>query len=245
LKKVENSFPKMEELIDNSLINIGDEVYITIKPDDSNAVLVDSKHVLFNDKVMTINDWGCLVTGWKSIRIYAYMARVGEKDTLQEKREALLKEQGLSSDAKALSNTKKGNTKEERQIFWNLFNEQVVKRGNLFETKEDTTEHWHRVRLGKKIHISITLINSDHLIGVSARIPNDKELYNKLYLNRESIEHELGFQPEWVNDEKDKVSYIIYYIKDLDFSNHSNYDELINETIDKTLRMRDTIRKYL
>lgn len=31
---------------------------------------------------MTLNDWGCKVTGWKSIRIYAYAAIVGEIETL-------------------------------------------------------------------------------------------------------------------------------------------------------------------
>ena len=126
-----------------------------------------------------------------------------------------------------------------------MFNEQIISRGNLFKTKENTAEHWHSFKLGKGIHMSITLINSEHLIGVSARIPNNKELFNRLYINKELIENELGFQPEWVNEDKDKVSYVIYYIKDLDFNNHNNYDELINETIDKTLKMRDTFKKYI
>ena len=35
---------------------------------------------------MKINDWGCRITGWKAIRIYAYTAIVGEEETLQQKR---------------------------------------------------------------------------------------------------------------------------------------------------------------
>ena len=35
---------------------------------------------------MTLNKWGCVVTGWKSIRIYQYLAKVGEEETIQEKR---------------------------------------------------------------------------------------------------------------------------------------------------------------
>ena len=41
---------------------------------------------------MTLNEWGCKVTGWQSIRIYAYAAKEGEMETLQEKREAFIQE---------------------------------------------------------------------------------------------------------------------------------------------------------
>ena len=39
---------------------------------------------------MTLNEWGCSVTGWKSIRIYQYLAKVGEEETIQEKRLELM-----------------------------------------------------------------------------------------------------------------------------------------------------------
>lgn len=86
LKKAEEALPKMNELIEAGLVNIGDELYITVNPSESKAILLDARYVEFNGKKMTLNDWGCKVTGWKSIRIYAYAARVGEIDTLQQKR---------------------------------------------------------------------------------------------------------------------------------------------------------------
>ncbi len=86
LKKNDEVLPKMEELIESGLVKMGDVLYITLKPDESKAILLDSKHVEFNGKKMTLNDWGCKVTGWKSIRIYAYAAIVGEIETLQQKR---------------------------------------------------------------------------------------------------------------------------------------------------------------
>lgn len=90
-KKNEEALPKMDELIDAGCVKVGDELYITVQPDDSKAVLIDSKYVMFNSKKMTLNDWGCKVTGWKSIRIYAYAAIVGEIETLQQKRLDFLK----------------------------------------------------------------------------------------------------------------------------------------------------------
>lgn len=73
----------------------GDKVYITLSsvdPKDSLATLLDEKYVLYKNEKMTLNEWGCKVTGWKSIRIYAWMAKEGEIETLQEKRLAYVQE---------------------------------------------------------------------------------------------------------------------------------------------------------
>lgn len=82
----EVAFPKMDKLIEYGLIHKGDKIYITQNPDESVATLIDGKYVEFNGNKLTLNDWGCLITGWKSIRIYSYVAIVGETETLQTKR---------------------------------------------------------------------------------------------------------------------------------------------------------------
>ena len=76
----------MNDFFELGELTAGDKVYITLKPVQSTATLVDSKYVIYNGEKMTINEWGCKVTGWKSIRIYEYMAKLGEGETLQEKR---------------------------------------------------------------------------------------------------------------------------------------------------------------
>ncbi len=86
IKKIDTTLLKMADLIEEGIVNIGDELYITLKPDTSKAILIDSKYVQYNGEKITINDWGCKVTGWKSIRIYAYAAKIGEIETLQQKR---------------------------------------------------------------------------------------------------------------------------------------------------------------
>lgn len=85
-RKAEDSLPKMQELIEAGYVKTGDELYITLKPDVSKATLINSKYVEFNGEKMTLNEWGCKVTGWKSIQIYVYVAIVGETETLQQKR---------------------------------------------------------------------------------------------------------------------------------------------------------------
>ena len=82
----ENSLLKMDKLIEYGLINPGDKIFLTIAPTTSEATLIDDSYVDFNGEKMRINDWGCKISGWKSIRIYAYTAIVGEDETLHQKR---------------------------------------------------------------------------------------------------------------------------------------------------------------
>lgn len=91
-KRVEASLPKMNKLIEFGLISPGDKIYVTISPDNSEATLLDDKYVDFRGEKMTLNEWGCKVTGWKSIRIYTYVAVVGEIETLQQKRMSYIQE---------------------------------------------------------------------------------------------------------------------------------------------------------
>ena len=95
-KKLEASLPKMDKLIEFGLIKKGDKIYLTPKPDESVATLIDEKYVDFNGEKITLNEWGCRVTGWQSIRIYAYVAKVGEIETLHQKRLAFIQEHNES-----------------------------------------------------------------------------------------------------------------------------------------------------
>lgn len=50
---------------------------------------------------------------------------------------------------------------------------------------------------------------------------------------------------DWQRLDNKKASRIIYNIEGLDFDNHANYNELINETIDKVMCVKDTFKKYI
>ncbi len=94
-KRSEAAFPKMDKLIEFNLVKPGDKLYITVNSCDSSeseVELIDDKYVIYKGEKMTINTWGCKVTGWKSIRIYDNVAIVGEAETLHEKRLAYINE---------------------------------------------------------------------------------------------------------------------------------------------------------
>lgn len=82
----EDALPKLNKLIEYGLIQPGEKLYIINSEQNSEATLLDEKFVEFNGEKMRINDWGCVVTGWKSVNIYTLAARVGEDETLQQKR---------------------------------------------------------------------------------------------------------------------------------------------------------------
>lgn len=82
----ENAFLKMDKLIEYGLIKPGDKICITSAPTTSVATLLDDTYVDFKGEKLRINDWGCKITGWKSIRIYSNTMIVGEDETLHQKR---------------------------------------------------------------------------------------------------------------------------------------------------------------
>lgn len=86
-KEKKDKLLNMVDFFEMGILSSGDKVYLTTKPDNSEAILIDPKYVFYKGNKMTINEWGCSVNGWKSIRIYEYMAKVGSNETLQSKRE--------------------------------------------------------------------------------------------------------------------------------------------------------------
>jgi len=134
----------------------------------------------------------------------------------------------------------------QRIEFWNQFNNVVIERGKPFNIRKATTDHWYNVAIGTSdAHIDITLVNKDSLIGVELYITDNKELFDKLYEKKEEIERDLGFSLDWRRLDNSKASRIVYHIKGLNFDDHSNYNELMNKTIDLAVLMRNVFKKYI
>lgn len=86
--------PKMDWLIKEGLVNIGDEIYVTIHPSEV-ATIKDNEHVIYNGSTMSFNQFGQKVTGWKTINCYAWLKIKGKDETLAEMREKRMKEVGM------------------------------------------------------------------------------------------------------------------------------------------------------
>ena len=93
-KRKSTQLPKMDWLIDQGIINTGDEVYLINHPEEV-ATVIDSKNVEYKGEKMSFNQFGCELTGWKAIQIYAFMKKVGGDKTLSKLREEKMKELGM------------------------------------------------------------------------------------------------------------------------------------------------------
>ena len=134
----------------------------------------------------------------------------------------------------------------ERIEFWTRFNEILIERGKPFSVRKATTNHWYDVAIGtSEAHVTLTLVNKDGCVGVELTIINNKDLFEKLYLKKDEIEEKLGLTPEWQLLDGKKTSRIIYRIPGLDFNNHSNYDNLMNEMINKAILFVKVFKTYI
>lgn len=134
----------------------------------------------------------------------------------------------------------------ERLVFWEQFNQIVINRGKPFNLRKATTDHWYDIALGTSdAHVAIDLVSRSNYIVVEVYINDKKELFDRLLSYRETIENDLGFEMEWDRIDNKKASRIKYRIPGLDFDDHSNYDELMNQIIDVAVKVRDVFSPYV
>ncbi|WP_277047208.1 DUF4268 domain-containing protein [Solobacterium moorei] len=134
----------------------------------------------------------------------------------------------------------------ERLIFWTQFNEKILSKGKPFNLRKPTTDHWYDVAIGTSAaKIAVDLVNKENCIILELYIHSDKKLYDSLFEKKNEIEGELDMNFEWDRLDSKKASRIKHSIHGLDFYNHSNYDQLMDEVIDKVIRMRKVFQKYI
>ncbi len=134
----------------------------------------------------------------------------------------------------------------ERLEFWSMFNDAIDSKGKPFNIRKATTDHWYDISMGtSEARISITLLNREGTIGIELYINDNKELFDKVYSQKDVIENELELSLDWQRLDSKKASRVIYKINGLNFDNHSNYSELMDEIIHKAGLMRDTFAKYI
>lgn len=93
-KRTQTKLPKLDWMIEQGLVKPGDKICVISHPKEA-ATIIDGKHVEYKGETMSANVFGCKVTGWKAIQIYAVMRGVDSKKTLGEMREEKMKELGM------------------------------------------------------------------------------------------------------------------------------------------------------
>lgn len=134
----------------------------------------------------------------------------------------------------------------ERLMFWEEFNTVIVAKGKPFSVRKPTTDHWYDVAIGtSEAHLAINLVNKENKIVLELYILDNKKLFDHLYEDKEKIENTLQMNFSWERLDGKKASRIKHDVLGLDFSDHSNYPQLMDECIEKILKMKDVFKKYL
>lgn len=134
----------------------------------------------------------------------------------------------------------------ERLNFWMEFNRVITESGRPFNVRKATTDHWYDVAIGtSEAHISITLVNKDGSIGVELYVRDNKDLFDHIFEHKDEIESKLGFSMHWERLDDKKASRIKSYIPGLNFNKQGNYSELMNQVIERVVKIRDVFKGYL
>lgn len=178
------------------------------------------------------------------IEIHAY--RIGNslyapKFEIVEKPNDFIKNAKIQTGSEELNKSQS-----ERLVFWTRFNDVVSERGKPFNLRKATTDHWYDVAIGVSgVLVEITLVNKEGCVGIALYIIDDKDLFDSLNEKKIEIESKLGFELDWQRLDGKKASRIIYRIPGLNFDDHSNYDYLMNDIIDKVMLFIKVFKKYV
>ncbi len=89
--RIRRKLPNMKWLIEQNVLHIGDIVYLINHPNEK-AIVIDDKFVKYNNEILTFNQFGCKITGWKTIQTYYWMKIEGGTETLSQLREKKMRE---------------------------------------------------------------------------------------------------------------------------------------------------------
>lgn len=178
------------------------------------------------------------------VEVHAY--KIGDSDPAPQIK-IIEQPNDFAKSVKAISKNSDLNDSERNRLeFWTQLNEILEERGKPFNKRKPTTDHWYSIAMGtSECQISIDLVNKEHKIRIGVWVTDNKELFDKLFSNKEEIESACGLELAWQRLDNKKASLVCTYIQGLDFDNHENYPELINKSIDTVLTMRKAFVPFI
>ena len=123
--------------------------------------------------------------------------------------------------------------------YWNKVNEYINNNNFNFSTPAPRPRPIHVLAIGNSAAQIRLTFNTKNEMSVRFHINDDKELFDKLYENKNEIEKELGFELEWDRSDKYKSSQIRVF-KDINYKNEGKWTNYIKwqvDTADKLVKV--------
>lgn len=100
-------------------------------------------------------------------------------------------------------------TKIKQFQFWEDFKSFAKQNNTKLRFQKSYPQHWTNISIGSsECCLSLTINSREGLFGVELYISNNKELYSRIFNNKEKIESELGEILEWMELPNKKASRI-------------------------------------
>ena len=139
-------------------------------------------------------------------------------------------------------------TQQQRYDYWVAFQDyafQNVQFSRNFNRRKPSTDHWMNFSIGSSAcHIGISQIQKRNELNVELYINDDKELFNFLFQNKDSIELDAGFSFDWRELPERKASRIVIE-KCVCFDDKNQWTSQFEWLVQVMLNMKKAFKKYL
>lgn len=152
--------------------------------------------------------------------------------------------------AKTVKQSASGNSISDLKLHQQAFFERMIEYGKesakyVKSWHAPRPQHWQNIRVGSsQAHLSATLNSKEQQVAMELYIPDNKELFHKLYAKKDDIEAKLGFTLDWQELPERKASRIIV-THDGDFLDESDSKELIKWLVETADSFTRVFPKYL
>lgn len=139
-------------------------------------------------------------------------------------------------------------TKIKQLEFWNRFKDYTKQRQTQLRLQKSYPQHWTNISIGSSdAYISLTIHSRERMFGTELYIPDSKELYKKLFEQKEEIESELGLadgQLIWMELPTKKASRIRLLTKGA-FEDQDHWEDYFELLLNDAEKFRRVFGKHI
>ncbi len=146
----------------------------------------------------------------------------------------------------------KSSAPEERKVFWRIFERKLEELGNPFdicyELNGDIKYYGSINKFSPLVNLGLTVdfLYRQEIIKINIYIRDDIELSNYLLFNKERIESELGFKPQWIlSGEKNPNTRRVINTFPVTIGESSDYERVIEKIIPYVIQYKKVFERYI
>lgn len=129
--------------------------------------------------------------------------------------------------------------------FWSSFKDFAKLRQTKLHLRKVYPQHWTDISIGSSdAHLGLTINSPKKAFGVELYIPDDKDLYHKLYNHKAQIEIDLGENLEWMELPEKKASRL-RILKEGEFDNESKWEDYFDWLLSMAEKFHRILPKYI